>query len=177
MVNPSKDKGDRFEWHTINMLGRALKPFGLIVERTRAGYQRDAGDVHVLTPDREVLFTLQCKNYPQARWELPAWLRQLHRQRLVAGARFGGFLVLKRPRVLDAEQSYALLDLASMAALVGGLWAQHQRDQATIVKLRAGRVDGAVSANPTDAACAALFGGVMSSGVMANGQPPPLTGP
>jgi hypothetical protein len=120
MAHPSKDRGDRFERDVIAVLARVLGPYGLTVERTRAGYQRDAGDVHVLTPDGQVLATVQCKAWNQREWNLGEWLGNLGAQRAQARARFG-LLALKRPRVSDAAHGYAMTDVEAWAVMLAAL--------------------------------------------------------
>lgn len=121
MVNPSKKKGDRFELATMAALTALLDGTGLLVERTRDGYERDGGDLHILTPDRVVLFVVQCKDVIVKDWRLPEWLRDLVEQLRIAHAG-RGFLSVKRPRVLDAGSAYAVCDVAAMAALVRELY-------------------------------------------------------
>lgn len=138
MAHPSKDRGDRFERDTIAVLERILEPLGLTVERTRAGYQRDGGDVHVLTPDGQVLATVQCKSWNQGEWRLPQWLGDLGVQRAQARARFG-VLALKRPRVSDAAFGYALTDVETWAVMLAALVEReivHREDRRIIAELR-----------------------------------------
>lgn len=116
-MHPSKRKGDRHELATMATLTALLDGTGLLVERTHDGYERDGGDLHILTPDRVVLFVVQCKDVIVKDWRLPEWLRDLAAQREVAHAA-RGFLSVKRPRVLDAGTAYAVCDVAAMAALV-----------------------------------------------------------
>jgi len=121
MAHPSKVKGDRHELATLAALTKALAGTGLTVEKTRAGYERDGGDLHILTPDRAVLFVVQCKDVAVNRWAFPEWLRDLAAQRETAHCA-RGFLSVKRSRVLDAAQAYAVADMTAMAALVVELW-------------------------------------------------------
>lgn len=121
MAHPSKRKGDRHELATMATLTALLDGTGLTVERTHDGYERDGGDLHILTPDRVVLFVVQCKDVIVKDWRFPEWLRDLAAQRAVAHAG-RGFLSVKRPRVLDAATAYAVCDVAAMAALVRELY-------------------------------------------------------
>lgn len=136
MVHPSKRKGDRHELATLAALTEALAGTGLIVEKTRAGYERDGGDLHILTPDRAVLFVVQCKDVAVNRWAFPEWLRDLAAQRETSHCA-RGFLSVKRSRVLDATQAYAVADMAAMAALVVELW----RLRSIVVELTGERAD------------------------------------
>ena len=121
MAHPSRAKGTRHELNTEATLTVLLAGTGLTVEKTRAGYQRDGGDLLILTPDRTVLFVVQCKDVAVKDWRFPEWLRDLVRQRDTSHTS-RGFLSVKRPRVLDAAHAYAVCDLAAMAALVRELW-------------------------------------------------------
>jgi hypothetical protein len=124
-MHPSKRKGDRHELATEHTLTELLAGTGLLVERTRAGYERDGGDLLILTPDRTVLFVIQCKDVAVNKWAFPEWLRDLARQCATSHST-RGFLSVKRPRVLDAANAYAVCDLTAMAALVRELWSLRQ---------------------------------------------------
>lgn len=108
MTNPNKRRGDTFERAVLQHVQHTGHPRA---ERTRAGYARDWGDIH-LDPTRHVV--LQCKNH--ARWALPEWLTQLTRQILDAGARHGA-LVLKRRGTGAIGRSYVVLELDDYLAL------------------------------------------------------------
>jgi hypothetical protein len=119
MTGRHQIKGDRHERAVETVLGPLLAPELLVERQTRAGYNRDAGDVHVLTARRQsVLATLQCKDWPQSQWRLPEWLRALDTQRAFAHADHA-VLVLKRARCADAGDAYALADLQGYARLLG----------------------------------------------------------
>lgn len=138
MTNSHKDKGDRWERDTIEVLARVLGPYGLTVERTKAGYPRDGGDVHVLTPSGQVLATVQCKSWNQTEWNLPQWLGNLGVQRAEARARFG-VLALKRPRVADAAHGYAMTEIETWAVMLAAVVEReiiHRADRRIIAELR-----------------------------------------
>ncbi len=102
MVNPNKIKGDRWE--------RDVKEYACAngfpqTEKTRAGYERDRGDLH-LVPG----LIAQAKNH--ARINLPEWLTQLAEQIDNAGAEHG-FLVVKRRGVADPGRGYAVQELSA----------------------------------------------------------------
>lgn len=122
MANPSRDKGNAYEWDLVNWAARFLGDVAspLAVERTRAGYQRDWGDVLVLAPDRSVLATWQAKN--RREWNLSAWVDQMVRQQAAVRARFGALLV-KRSRVGDVGRSYAILPANEYVRLLAALYA------------------------------------------------------
>lgn len=109
MSNPSKVKGDAFERAVQDYLQANGFPW---TEKTRAGYARDHGDLH-LVPTRAVI--AQCKNH--SRITLPEWLSQLDEQVADAGAAHG-FLAVKRRGVGDPGRSYAVLELSALARLL-----------------------------------------------------------
>jgi hypothetical protein len=129
MSNPNKRKGDQFEWDLI-ALGEdpagVLHEAGLTVERTRAGYERDEGDLHVLTPDRQRLATLQAKNRRERKWS--EWLADTERQGVAARARFAA-LVVKRNGIGDVGRSYAITTVHAHLRLLATLHeAERERD-------------------------------------------------
>ena len=136
MTGSHQVKGDRHERAVEGMLVPVLAPAGIDVERqTRAGYNRDTGDIHVLTDRRQRrLATLQCKDWPQARWRLPEWLRELDKQRANAHADHAA-LVLKRARCADPGLNYAMIELQGYADLLGEV----ARLRAEVARLRNGR--------------------------------------
>lgn len=109
MSNPNKIKGDAFERAVQDYLQANGFPW---TEKTRAGYARDHGDLH-LTPTRAVIG--QCKNH--ARHNLPEWLAQLAEQTTDAGAQHG-FLAVKRRGVADPGRSYAVMELSALVRLL-----------------------------------------------------------
>lgn len=109
MSNPNKIKGDAFERAVQDYLQSHGFPW---TEKTRAGYARDHGDLH-LVPTRAVIG--QCKNH--ARINLPEWLTQLGEQTSDAGADHG-FLAVKRRGVGDPGRSYAVMELSALVRLL-----------------------------------------------------------
>ncbi|GEL17663.1 restriction endonuclease [Pseudonocardia asaccharolytica] len=109
MVSPQKRRGDDFERAVQDHLRSNGFPW---CGRTRAGYARDHGDLH-LVPGPAVI--VQCKNV--ARLALPEWLSQLAEQVAEAGADHG-VLVVKRRGVADPGRSYAVMELDAMARLL-----------------------------------------------------------
>ncbi len=110
MSNPNKIKGDRFELAVQHHMQRKGFPW---CEKTRAGYARDHGDLHLEPVTRAVI--AQCKNHN--RLALPEWLDQLARQVDDAGARHG-MLVVKRRGVTDPGRSLVVMDLDAALRLV-----------------------------------------------------------
>lgn len=110
MSNPHKDRGDRFENAVRDYVQSRGFPW---TERTRAGYARDWGDLHLEPITRAVI--AQCKNHN--RLTFPEWLVQLRQQVARAGARHG-FLVVKRRGVSDPGRSLAVMELEQLLALL-----------------------------------------------------------
>lgn len=120
MVNPSKIKGDVFEWNLVNAATTVLEPTDLEIERTKAGSERDLGDLHIRTPDRAVLAACQAKNRRERKWS--AWMEDAGRQAERARARFGA-LIVKRIGVADVLRSYAIMPVGEFLRLLIALHA------------------------------------------------------
>lgn len=118
MSNPNKIKGDSFE----RSIRDHLAAYGVTVERTRAGYARDAGDLHIGRDGTKPRAILSAKN--RRTWAVAQWLRELEAQRIEARAVHGA-LVIKRPGVSDPGQQYVVMTvndwrwLAEEADLIG----------------------------------------------------------
>jgi hypothetical protein len=131
MANPQKIKGDQFEWDLIRVAKEVLGETALTVERTRAGYARDYGDILIKLPDDQILATIQAKN--RRKWEIPAWLDATLRQAIEVRARFSA-LIVKRIGAADPGRSFAIMPadqwlrlLATLAERERELAEQHQR--------------------------------------------------
>lgn len=111
MSHPSKAKGDAFERAVRDHLIAA----GFDAQRTRAGYARDHGDVHVATGPAGPAVVLQAKAVRE--WRTAEWLAELNAQQAEAGAEHGA-VVVKRRGVADPGQSYAVLTLDALLALL-----------------------------------------------------------
>lgn len=118
MVNSSKIKGDRYEWILVDDATVVLEPAGLEIERTKAGSERDLGDLHIRLPDRSVLAAVQAKN--RREWKLAEWLDAAMIQATRARARFG-VLFVKRTRVADVLASYAIMPASEWLHLLAAL--------------------------------------------------------
>ena len=144
MSNPNKRKGDQFEWDLV-ALGETpdgvLAEAGLVVERTKAGYEREEGDILVLTADRQHrLATLQLKNRRERKWS--EWLADTERQGVTARARFAA-LVVKRNGIGDVGRSYAITTAREHLRLLAALHtAERERDAAHAELLAAGLLGG-----------------------------------
>lgn len=106
MTNANKVKGDAFELS----ITRYLVSRGLDAVRTRAGYERDYGDVHIRRSAMSVWPSaiLQAKNHRA--WKLAEWMRALPAQVAEAKALHGA-LVVKRPGVSAPGAQYVVMEL------------------------------------------------------------------
>lgn len=102
MTDPKKAKGDAWERAVRDHARTHGFPW---TERTRAGYTRDHGDLH-LTPGPGVI--AQAKNHQ--RICLAEWLEQLGVQ-VDDSAAEHGFLAVKRRGIADPGRAYAVTDL------------------------------------------------------------------
>lgn len=107
--NPAKRKGDVFERAVLDVFRRNGFPWA---QRTRAGYERDYGDLHPL-PGRAII--IQAKNRARLNWV--EWFRELDQQRRNAGADHA-ILVVKRPGIGSAEDALAVMRLVDMIHLL-----------------------------------------------------------
>lgn len=111
MTNRHKAKGDRFELAITEHVNGA----GVEARRTRAGYERDYGDIHLAPGVAAPLAILQCKN--ERRIDLAGYVRATEAQRLEAGAEHGA-TVVKRPGVAAPGEQYVVLTLDGYLKLV-----------------------------------------------------------
>lgn len=109
MPNPNKRKGDHAETTARDHYRRNGFPH---TERTRAGYTRDAADLH-LCPG----VVTQVKNCRVLRWD--DWLTQLAQQRTEAKADVA-WLTVKRPGMGDTRvgQWLAVMTINDFTALL-----------------------------------------------------------
>ena len=124
MSNPNKIKGDRFEWDLVNFAEGLLADSDLTVERTRAGYARDYGDILIKTPDDRILGTVQAKNRRERKWS--EWLESTLRQATEVHARFAA-LIVKRIGVADVGRSYAIMPADMWLRLLATLAERERR--------------------------------------------------
>jgi len=111
MSNPQKQKGSAYERTIV----RYLTLQGFDVERTRAGWADDRGDVHGISHPVLGNFTIECKN--QKTMALSGWLTELERERKANGGGLGA-VVHKRQRVSEGEDQYATLPLWMLVQLL-----------------------------------------------------------
>ncbi|MDE8648145.1 hypothetical protein PXH69_24565 [Rhodococcus qingshengii] len=113
MTSRMKAKGDRYE-RDVRMLARMNGFPG--AERTKAGYERDAGDIHLdprmgLGPG----VIIQCKDVRTPVWT--EWIEQLALQQEESKADFS-FIALKRSRPGKAPLNLAVLPFEHMLTLL-----------------------------------------------------------
>lgn len=120
MTSPNKRKGDR---HEISARGYA-ELAGIPTERTKAGYARDAGDIHFYASAGGRPFVIgQCKAERQI--DLSGYLRDAETQRQEAQAAYA-VAIVKRKGVADPGQQYTVMTyqtflcLLAMAAKAAG---------------------------------------------------------
>ncbi|MBF6333429.1 hypothetical protein [Nocardia transvalensis] len=113
MPNAMKRKGDTYEISQLRYYRVSGFPHA---QRTRAGYTRDGGDIHLdpvvgLAPG----VISQCKNVRTPRWS--QWITDLREQVRNANAQFG-FLAWKRHGVSDPAEQLAVMPMAEFLYLV-----------------------------------------------------------
>lgn len=113
VTNASKKKGDLFEL----AITRYLVARGIDAVRTRAGYERDYGDIHIRRSATSVwpAVALQAKNHRA--WKLAEWIAALPAQVAEAKA-LTGALVVKRPGVTDPGRQYVVVELDAYLELL-----------------------------------------------------------
>lgn len=144
MANPQKRKGDAYEWDTIAWAERFLSDVAsvLTIERTRAGYERDYGDLLVRTPDDRTLATLQLKN--RREFKIGPWCNDAQWQGERARARFAALFV-KRTRVADPGQAFAIMPANVYLRLLAQLYAAERDRDAALAELTMGEMREASS--------------------------------
>ncbi|AXQ65171.1 HNH endonuclease [Gordonia phage Schmidt] len=113
MANAMKNKGDRYE----RLLLGLLQANGFAdCKKTRAGYERDAGDLHMDRTANGPRVIVQAKDVATPPWT--EWLRKLQEQIDESGAEVG-FIVKKHSRRGgQAPLHVAILPLDAMLALL-----------------------------------------------------------
>lgn len=113
LANPMKNKGDRYE---RDLLAIAHSNGFPDAKRTRAGYERDAGDIH-LDPDPATGARVICqaKDVKTAVWT--EWLDGLADQIDAARAEVG-FIAWKRSRPGKTPLHLAVMPIEQMLALL-----------------------------------------------------------
>ena len=111
MTNPQKNKGSAYERSIVTF----LRERGFSVDRTRAGWSDDRGDVHGLSHPELGPFTVECKNHRAM--ALAGWMEELAREVAANGGSLGA-VVHKRKGVADPDQQYATLPLGMLVQLL-----------------------------------------------------------
>ena len=106
MTSPQKQKGSAYERLIVDY----LRSQGFTVDRTRAGWSDDRGDIHGIEG-----FTFECKNHKSL--ALAGWVRELIVECGNAGHDLGAVVHKKRGVTAAAEQ-YATLPLWMLVRLL-----------------------------------------------------------
>jgi hypothetical protein len=104
--NPAKRKGDAYERSIIEY----LRSEGFTVDRTRAGWSDDRGDIHGIGG-----LVLECKNHKTL--ALSGWLEELRVEMVNAGCDMGA-VVHKRRGSQEGGEQYATLPLKLLVQLL-----------------------------------------------------------
>lgn len=110
-MNRAKIKGSAYERLVVNY----LREEGFSVDRTRAGWADDRGDVHGLHGPDGKPFVIECKNHKSM--DLAGWLGELDRECAAASADLGCVVHKRRGAVSGADQ-YATLPLGMLLELL-----------------------------------------------------------
>lgn len=111
MTSKSKIKGSAYERDVVSY----LRDEGFSVDRTRAGWVDDRGDVHGLQGPNGEPFVIECKNHKAM--DLAGWITELHRECANALAVVGAVVHKKRGATGGADQ-YATLPLGMLVHLL-----------------------------------------------------------
>ena len=113
MTNRNKAAGDRFERSQRDFYRANGFPGA---ERTRAGYERDGGDIH-LDPTVGIApgVIAQAKRVASPRWT--EWVVALREQITNSRAEVG-FLVWKRPKIGDPGEQLAVMPVRDLLVLL-----------------------------------------------------------
>lgn len=111
MSNPRKEKGSAYERSIV----KYLRDCGFTVDRTRAGWSDDRGDIHGVSDANGKPFTFECKNH--RRDNLPGWIVELEREIANAGGNLG-VVVHKKHGTTNPEEQYATLPLGMLVQLI-----------------------------------------------------------
>jgi len=106
MTNPQKAKGSAYERLIVNY----LREHGFGVDRTRAGWSDDKGDIHGVDG-----FTWECKNHKSI--NLAGWIKELENECRNAGTTLGA-IVHKKRGTTDPGEQYATLPLRMLVQLL-----------------------------------------------------------
>ena len=111
VTSPQKQKGSAYERLIVDY----LRNQGFNVDRTRAGWADDRGDVHGIQHPVLGSFTVECKNHKAM--ELAGWLAELDREVAANGGGLGAVVHKKRGDA-TGENQYATLPLWMLVQLL-----------------------------------------------------------
>ena len=111
MSNPQKNKGSAYERSVVNY----LRSQGFTVERTRAGWTDDRGDIHGMHSASGRPFTFECKTH--RRDGLPGWIRELAVEVENAGGDIGA-VIHKKVGTTEGGEQYATMPLSMLVSLL-----------------------------------------------------------
>lgn len=111
MANPQKAKGSAYERSIVTY----LRDMGFAVDRTRAGWADDRGDIHGVTSPAGQPFVFECKNHKGL--ALAAWVGELQAEIDNAGG-VAGVVVHKKRGTTDPADQYATLPLWMVVKLL-----------------------------------------------------------
>lgn len=111
MTSPQKIKGSTYE----RLIVTYLREQGFNVDRTRAGWADDRGDVHGVEHPILGRFTFECKNHKTM--DLGGWMAELAREVTANGGGLGA-VVHKRRGDSSGENQYASLPLWMLVQLL-----------------------------------------------------------
>ena len=111
MTNPQKQKGSAYERAVVQY----LRNQGFNVDRTRAGWADDRGDVHGIEHPVLGRFTIECKNHKTM--DLSGWLTELDREITANGGGLGVVVHKKRGQI-SSEDQYATLPFWMLVQLL-----------------------------------------------------------
>lgn len=111
MASTAKIKGSAYE----RLIVTFLRTWGFLVDRTRAGWVDDRGDVHGITHPVLGAFTVECKNHKTM--ALSGWMAELDREIAANGGGLGA-VVHKRKGTTDPAKQYATLPFGMLVQLL-----------------------------------------------------------
>jgi Holliday junction resolvase len=111
MSNPQKNKGSAYERSIVNY----LRDNGFTVDRTRAGWADDRGDIHGVHSPTGSTFTFECKNH--RRDNLSGWVKELYVEVANAGGGIGA-VIHKRHGTAEGGEQFATLPLSMLVSLL-----------------------------------------------------------
>lgn len=111
MPNPQKNKGSAYERSIVNY----LRECGFAVDRTRAGWTDDRGDIHGVQSPTGSPFTFECKNH--RRDNLSGWIKELYVEVENAGGEIGA-VIHKKVGTTEGGEQYATLPLSMLVSLL-----------------------------------------------------------